>query len=219
MRDVTYATSLALSSFSFASCILLLIESGVAPPLDSARSLLGAFAYRIAQSRAVCSNSVLFRSSMLATSASWGSFGSGVLRRDCREIRADLIVRTGDHADDRVSKQIAPYASPQSVTLEHYNHVACAYGLTADVGMPDLGLELHHGRPERVLCWYLYVNPVPSALIWSIWWAEKLAPKMRQVIRNYRFDQYPGVRVVLDIGDFLGDTASATGAHCAKVRR
>lgn len=46
--------------------------------------------------------------SMVATSASWGSFGSGVLRRDCRDNRADLMVRTGDHAEPRVSRQIAP---------------------------------------------------------------------------------------------------------------
>lgn len=34
--------------------------------------------------------------------------GSGVLRRDCRERRADLIVKTGDQAVPRVSRQIAP---------------------------------------------------------------------------------------------------------------
>jgi len=45
---------------------------------------------------------------MVATSASCGSFGSGVLRRDCRERRADLMVRTGDQAEPRVSRQIAP---------------------------------------------------------------------------------------------------------------
>ena len=46
---------------------------------------------------------------MLATSASCGSLGSGVLRRDWRERRADLIVRTGDQAVPRVSRQMAPY--------------------------------------------------------------------------------------------------------------
>jgi len=46
---------------------------------------------------------------MLATSASCGSFGSGVLRRDCRERRADLIVNTGDQAVPNVSRQIAPF--------------------------------------------------------------------------------------------------------------
>ena len=46
---------------------------------------------------------------MPATSASCGSFGSGVLSSDCRERRADLMVRTGDQADDKVSRQMAPF--------------------------------------------------------------------------------------------------------------
>jgi hypothetical protein len=47
--------------------------------------------------------------SILATSASCGSLGSGVLRRDCKERRADLIVSTGDQAVPNVSRQIAPF--------------------------------------------------------------------------------------------------------------
>ena len=85
------------------------MDSAVAPPLPSAISFLGAPAYFTAQSRALCSNSAGLRINMLATSASCGSFGSGVERRDWSEIRADLIVRTGDHCDDNVSRQIAPY--------------------------------------------------------------------------------------------------------------
>lgn len=46
---------------------------------------------------------------MPATSASCGSFGSGVLSKDWRDKRADLMVSTGDQADERVSRQIAPY--------------------------------------------------------------------------------------------------------------
>lgn len=45
---------------------------------------------------------------MLATSASCGSFGSGVLSRDWRDSSADFMVRTGDQAVDRVSRQMAP---------------------------------------------------------------------------------------------------------------
>jgi hypothetical protein len=47
--------------------------------------------------------------SMLATSASCGSLGSGVLSRDCKDRRADLIVSTGDQAVPNVSRQIAPF--------------------------------------------------------------------------------------------------------------
>jgi hypothetical protein len=69
---------------------------------------LGAFAYLTAQSLAIRWNSSGWFISIVATSASWGSLGSGVLRRDCRERRADLIVRTGDQAEPRVSRQMAP---------------------------------------------------------------------------------------------------------------
>jgi hypothetical protein len=68
----------------------------------------GAFACLIAHSLATRWNCSGFFISMLATSASCGSFGSGVLRSDCKERRADLIVRTGDQAVPRVSRQIAP---------------------------------------------------------------------------------------------------------------
>lgn len=86
------------------------MDSAVAPPLPSAISFFGAPAYLTAHSRALCSNSAGFLINMPATSASWGSFGSGVLRRDWREMRADLIVSTGDHCEDSVSKQMAPWS-------------------------------------------------------------------------------------------------------------
>jgi hypothetical protein len=34
-----------------------------------------------------------------------------VLRRDWRESRADLMVRTGDQAEERVSRQMAPFTN------------------------------------------------------------------------------------------------------------
>lgn len=46
--------------------------------------------------------------SILATSASCGSFGSGELSKDCSDMRADLIVSTGDHCVESVSRQMAP---------------------------------------------------------------------------------------------------------------
>jgi hypothetical protein len=52
---------------------------------------------------------------MLATSASCGSLGSGVLSNDCNDNKADLIVSTGDQALDSVSRQIAPYTSKMSI--------------------------------------------------------------------------------------------------------
>jgi hypothetical protein len=76
-------------------------------------ALAGAPAWTTAQSRATRSNSLGDLRSILATSASWGSLGSGVLSKDCSESRADLIVRTGDQALESVSRQIAPYIGYQ----------------------------------------------------------------------------------------------------------
>lgn len=92
----------------------------------------------------------------MATSASCGSLGSGVLSSDCSDRRDDLIVRTGDHADDSVSRQIAPYSSNKQLDrplpLYVYHMLQGAtHRLTADIGVPDLGLELHHRWLERVL--------------------------------------------------------------------
>ncbi len=41
------------------------------------------------------------------------------------------------------------------------------YGLAADVGMPDLGVELHDGRTEGILGGDLDVDDVLAALVWS----------------------------------------------------
>ena len=105
----TYAANATFCSFAFASWVFFLRDSAVAPPLPSAISFFGAPAYLIAHSRATCSNSEGFRISMLATSASCGSLGSGVLRRDCKEMSADLMVSTGDHCVLSVSRQMAPF--------------------------------------------------------------------------------------------------------------
>lgn len=69
---------------------------------------LGAAACLMAHSRAMRWNLSGLFISMDATSASCGSLGSGVLRRDCRERRADLMVRTGDQAEPMVSRHMAP---------------------------------------------------------------------------------------------------------------
>jgi len=70
--------------------------------------VLGAFACLTAHSRATRWNCSGYFINILATSASCGSFGSGVLRRDCKDRRAALTVKTGDQADPNVSRQIAP---------------------------------------------------------------------------------------------------------------
>jgi len=74
--------------------------------------------------------------SMVATSASWGSFGSGVERRDCREMRADLMVRTGDHWEERVSRQIAPYMhTPKTSAIPFHSKLR-----STDYGRWEMGI-------------------------------------------------------------------------------
>ena len=101
--------SYRLSSSSRDLCTLGLGAAlGVEVPFQF--TFLGAFACLMAHSLATCWNCTGSFINILATSASCGSLGSGVLRRDWRERRADLIVRTGDQAEPRVSRQIAPCA-------------------------------------------------------------------------------------------------------------
>lgn len=43
-----------------------------------------------------------------ATTASWGSLGSGAQSKACKERRAVLIVKAGDHSSFRMSRHMAP---------------------------------------------------------------------------------------------------------------
>lgn len=72
-------------------------------------SAFGAPAKRWAHSWALIRKAAGFLIICCATSASCGSVGSGASRRDCSERRAVLMVRTGDHFCERVSRQIAPW--------------------------------------------------------------------------------------------------------------
>ena len=53
-------------------------------------------------------NSACLSLYILATTASWGSFGSGEHMRACRLNIAVFIVSAGDHWSFRISRQIAP---------------------------------------------------------------------------------------------------------------
>jgi hypothetical protein len=110
--------------------------------------------------------------SMLATSASCGSLGSGVLRSDCKERRADLIVRTGDQAVPRVSRQIAPY----NMLTIRISVTGDTYSLTADIWMPQLCLEKHLRRPKGVFLRNFDVYYICTAFIGRIWrtWKRRM---------------------------------------------
>jgi hypothetical protein len=57
---------------------------------------------------AVASNLFMSLLYWFATTASWGSSGSGAHKRACSEISAVLIVRAGVHSFLRISRQMAP---------------------------------------------------------------------------------------------------------------
>jgi hypothetical protein len=61
------------------------------------------FAYVAVQYRAVRSNSAKLSKYNLATTASWGSFGSGQLNKACKDNKALLIVNAGLHLSLRMS--------------------------------------------------------------------------------------------------------------------
>lgn len=86
--------------------------------------------------------------------------------------------------------------------------------LRADVWVPDLGLESHAWWSEGVLARDLDVHEESTALVWCIWWPEELAAQMCEVIA-VPCGLYLDLRelVVLNIGDFFGDTSGTIGGH------
>lgn len=80
--------------------------------------------------------------------------------------------------------------------------------------MPDLGLEAHDRRSEGVFAGYLNVDSEGAALVWCVWWPVELAAQMCEVIAiACGLDNDLGERVVLDVGDLLGNTSSSVGSH------
>lgn len=135
--------------------------------------LAGAPAWAIAQSRATRSNSLGDLRSILATSASWGSLGSGVLSKDCSESRADLIVRTGDQALESVSRQIAPYIGYQNPVLLKCISWKSTDRLAADIWMPHFGFKLHGRWSERVVGGDFDIDVVGATFIRGARWPWK----------------------------------------------
>lgn len=114
-----------------------------------------------------------------------------------------MIVRTGDHCEESVSRQMAPWRFQQ----EHSSLESSTDRLRADIGMPDLGLKAHVRRPKRIVSGDFDVDQVFSAFIWSVGGTEELAQQMCKIFAATRgIDYNLGVLVTVDIGEFLGDT-------------
>jgi hypothetical protein len=136
-------------------------------------------------------------------------------------MRADLIVRTGDQADERVSRQIAPYemkistqAPPLPVlSRETHAEAKAAYSYTADIRVPQFGVELHDRRSKGVFVGYSDVYVVFPTFIGCVWWPHEAAAKMSQVVVSNGLYFNMAVRITVHVGDFLGDPASPMGTH------
>ena len=86
--------------------------------------------------------------------------------------------------------------------------------LRTDVGVPDLGLELHVRWSKRILTRNFDVDMVCGSLIWCVWRPKELTAKMCKVIAIPR-RLYYDLRelVVLDVGDLFGDTPGTVRGH------
>lgn len=78
----------------------------------------------------------------------------------------------------RVSRQMAPWTR---VSRWHEFGEGRAYRLTADVGVPDLGVEAHLRGLERVVVGDHNIDHELAAGIWAVWWSGDGALEVEQV--------------------------------------
>lgn len=158
----------------------------------------------------------------MATSASCGSLGSGVLSNDCSDRRADLIVRTGDHAVDSVSRQIAPYSkatlgpvlSSTSHAILRAPGIPVTHRLTADIGMPDLGLEFHNRWSERVFCRDLDIDIIATTFVWGPRRARERATQMGDIlVITHGVCQNLRAAIRVDISQLFRNPTRSIGSH------
>jgi hypothetical protein len=91
------------------------------------------------------------------------------------------MVRTGDQAEERVSRQIAPYAkrfvslAPKQRHLSALWGLGCTYRLTADIRVPDFGVKLHNRRPKWIFVWDFDVYDEVATFIGRAWGTSELS--------------------------------------------
>ena len=161
MEIPTYASGLFSSVLFFSSCAFLFKSSAVVPPLPSALSLGGAPAYCIARNLGIL-RILGFRRGKKALEGYQG----GLDGQDWRPSGGE-----GVKTDGALSGQ-----------LDSILRLSCAYGLTANIGMPYLGDKLHQWRSEGVVGWYPNVDAVLASLIRSVGWALEATLEVRQII-------------------------------------
>jgi hypothetical protein len=78
------------------------------------------------------------------------------------------MVRTGDQALPRVSRQMAPWIRLLARCMTGRKFGREMYSLGADIWMPEFRDEFHDGRFEGVVIWDLNIDDVCAALIWCV---------------------------------------------------
>ena len=195
-------------SFTAFCCVA---APGRFPPTEP---LEGAPAYRAAHSRATRWNSSGWRSSILATSASCGSLGSGVLSSDCRDNNADRTVKTGDQALESVSRQMAPWRYTVSEDSLANTAVGYAYCLAANVGMPHFRFKFHAGGTKGVVGRDGDLDIEGTTFIGSPRRTRKGSTQIRDIIMiSDRFDFDLGMGIGLDVGKFFAHASHAISRH------
>lgn len=80
--------------------------------------------------------------------------------------------------------------------------------------MPDLGLKLHDGRPERVLVRDLHIDHVGSALVWGIRRTGEGGRQVGNIVVSPGLGVDARLSVFGNIAQLLSDaTGSVRGSH------
>lgn len=85
------------------------------------------------------------------------------------------------------------------------------YGLAADVGMPDFGVEFHDGRAEWVLGWDADVDDKAASLVRRARRAGNAGLEVRQVAGLGGLGRDLAAGVGFDVGQLFGDAPGTTG--------
>ena len=137
-------------------------------------------------------------------------------------MRADLMVRTGDQAEERVSRQIAPWKRDSLAYVQWWKgwrgRGCSTYRLAADIWVPDLGIELHYRGAEGVIIWYPDVDIICTTFIGRAGRALEGTLEVCEVGRTDGAGFDIGEGVAVDIGYFFLDPASSAGRHAGEGR-
>ena len=93
-----------------------------------------------------------------------------------------------------------------------------AHGLTADIGMPDLGIELHYRRAKRVIIWYPHIHHICPSLIRCAWRTFECTFEVCEIgAVAYGAGLYVREVVVVDVCHLFCNAAGTACRHCVAL--